>query len=45
MPFKSEQQKKFLFSQKPDVAKKFVEHSNKKRKYSKEVLKKRIKSS
>lgn len=26
-PFESEQQRKFLFSQKPEVAKKFVEHA------------------
>lgn len=30
MPFKSEQQRKFLYSQKPEVAKKFAEHTTKK---------------
>lgn len=27
MPFSSEKQRRYLFSQKPEVAKKFVEHS------------------
>lgn len=31
-PFKSEKQRKYLFSQKPEVAKKFVKHSKKKKK-------------
>lgn len=30
MPFKSEQQRKYLYSQKPDVAKKFATHGDKK---------------
>ena len=30
MPFKSEKQRKYLYSQKPEVAKKFAEHSPKK---------------
>lgn len=30
MPFKSEKQRKYLYSQKPEVAKKFTEHSPKK---------------
>ena len=30
MPFKSNKQRKFLFAEKPDVAKKFVEHSKRK---------------
>jgi hypothetical protein len=30
MPFKSESQRKFLFSQKPEVAKEFAEHTSKK---------------
>lgn len=29
MPFKSDKQRKFLFKNKPEVAKKFVEHSSK----------------
>ena len=29
MPFKSEKQRKFLFSQKPEVAKEFDEHTSK----------------
>ena len=30
MPFKSKQQEKFLYSQKPDVAKEFEKHTTKK---------------
>ena len=30
MPFKSNKQRKFLFAEKPDVAKNFVEHSKRK---------------
>ena len=30
MPFKSNKQRKFLFAEKPDVAKKFIEHSKRK---------------
>jgi hypothetical protein len=30
MPFKSIQQKKYLFSQKPEIAKEFAEHTTKK---------------
>lgn len=29
MPFKSEKQRKYLFSQKPDIAEKFVAHESK----------------
>ena len=32
MPFKSEKQRKYLYAKKPKVAKKFAEHSKKKRK-------------
>lgn len=32
MPFKSEKQRKYLYAKKPKVAKKFSEHSKKKRK-------------
>lgn len=28
-PFKSEQQRKFLYSQKPEIAKEFAEHTSK----------------
>jgi len=31
MPFKSQQQRKFLFSQKPEIAKEFSEHTSKKK--------------
>jgi hypothetical protein len=31
MPFKSEKQKKYLYATKPEVAKKFAEHSKKKK--------------
>ena len=30
MPFKSKAQQKFLFSQKPEIAKEFAEHTSKK---------------
>lgn len=30
MPFKSKAQQKFLFSQKPEIAKEFAEHTTKK---------------
>jgi hypothetical protein len=30
MPFQSEKQRRYLYSQKPDVARKFAEHSAKK---------------
>ena len=30
MPFKSDKQRKFLFAEKPDVAKKFVDHAKRK---------------
>jgi hypothetical protein len=41
-PFKSKQQQKFLFSQKPEVAEKFAEHTSKERmkKLPKKVKKK-----
>jgi hypothetical protein len=29
MPFKSKKQQKFLFSQKPEIAKEFAEHTSK----------------
>jgi hypothetical protein len=29
MPFKSQKQRKFLFSQKPEIAKEFAEHTSK----------------
>jgi len=35
MPFKSEKQRKFLYSQKPDVAKKFEMHTPKGKKLPK----------
>ncbi len=31
MPFKSDKQRKYLYSQKPEVAKKYAEHSGKKK--------------
>lgn len=39
MPFKSESQRKFLYSQKPNVAKKFADHSPKGAKLPKKVKK------
>lgn len=32
MPFKSEKQRKYLYAKKPAVAKRYAEHSSKKRK-------------
>lgn len=32
MPFKSQKQRKYLYAKKPAVAKKYAEHSGKKRK-------------
>ena len=40
MPFRSEQQRKFLFSQKPEIAKEFQEHTPKNAKLPKKVKKK-----
>jgi hypothetical protein len=42
VPFKSIQQKKFLYSQKPEIAKEFAEHTTKKqmKKLPKKVKKK-----
>lgn len=42
MPFKSKQQMKFLYSQKPEIAKEFAEHTSKERmkKLPKKVKKK-----
>jgi len=41
-PFKSQQQRKFLYSQKPEIAKEFAEHTSKKaiKKLPKKVKKK-----
>ena len=42
MPFKSQQQKKFLYSQKPEIAKEFAKHTSKEqmKKLPKKVKKK-----
>ena len=41
MPFKSESQRKYLFSQKPEVAKEFAEHTPKGKKLPKQLKKKK----
>lgn len=43
MPFKSEAQRKFMYSQKPALAKEFEEHTPKGKKLPKKVKKKRKK--
>lgn len=42
MPFKSQAQRKFLFSQKPEIAKEFAEHTEKGKKLPKKVKKKNV---
>ena len=39
MPFQSDKQLAYLYSQKPEVAKKFAKHNKKKGKYSKGAIK------
>ncbi len=43
MPFVSKQQRKFLYSQKPEIAKEFAEHTPKGKKLPKKVKKEKKK--
>ncbi len=42
MPFKSEKQRKFLYSQKPEIAEEFAAHTTKWKKLPKKVKKKNV---
>jgi hypothetical protein len=44
MPFKSSKQRAYLFSQKPDVAKKYSEHGKKSKKKMKDMMRGRSKA-
>ena len=44
MPFKSQAQRKYLFSQKPEIAKEFAEHTPKGKKLPLRVKKKKKKA-